>query len=246
MLGRAQGGRARRPRPGRGGVPRGRSGDSLRSAKARRRRAVGRRRSWRTVDGPARAILSAERVALNFLCHLSGIATATAALVAARRAHRARASATRARPRRACAPSRNTPCAAAAARTTASASTTRSSSRTTTSPSPAASSRRSARARAAAGHLVKIEVEVDTLDQLDEALAAGPDAVLLDNMTPAELREAVATRRRPRHHRSLRQRDAWRRSRPIAETGVDCISSGWITHSAPILDLALDVVVRAG
>jgi nicotinate-nucleotide pyrophosphorylase (carboxylating) len=96
------------------------------------------------------------------------------------------------------------------------------------------------RARAAVGHLVKVEVEVDTLEQLREALAAKPDAVLLDNMSLTDLAEAV---------RMVAGSVATEASggvtidrvRAIAETGVDYISSGWITHSAPALDVALDI-----
>ena len=97
------------------------------------------------------------------------------------------------------------------------------------------------RARHHAGHLVKIEIEVDTLDQLAEALDVGVDAVLLDNMTPEILRRAVAMV----DGRAVTEASG--RISPeivaaVAATGVDLISSGWITHSAPILDLGLDIV----
>jgi nicotinate-nucleotide pyrophosphorylase (carboxylating) len=96
--------------------------------------------------------------------------------------------------------------------------------------------------KAFVGHLVKIEIEVDTLDQLREVLAEGADAVLLDNMTPAQLREAVAMiggRMKAEasggiHLDGLRE---------VAETGVDLISSGALTHSAPVLDLGLDIEI---
>ena len=95
------------------------------------------------------------------------------------------------------------------------------------------------RARAAAGHLVKIECEVQTTAQLEEALAARADVILLDNMTPPELADAV---------RRIRGRAIAEASggitldtvRAVAESGVDLISVGWITHSAPTLDVALD------
>ncbi|KGM32231.1 carboxylating nicotinate-nucleotide diphosphorylase, partial [Inquilinus limosus] len=96
-----------------------------------------------------------------------------------------------------------------------------------------------AQARAAIGHLVKIEVEVDTLDQLDEALAEGIDAVLLDNMTLDRLREAVR-RVDGRAVTEASGRVTAETVPAIAATGVDLISTGWITHSAPILDLGLD------
>jgi nicotinate-nucleotide pyrophosphorylase (carboxylating) len=96
------------------------------------------------------------------------------------------------------------------------------------------------RAKAHAGHLVKIELEVDTLDQLAEALEVGVDAVLLDNMTPETIRRAVALV----DGRAITEasgRINLDTAPAIAATGVDLISSGWITHSAPILDLGLDI-----
>lgn len=96
------------------------------------------------------------------------------------------------------------------------------------------------RVRRSVGHLVKVEVEVDTLAQLDDALAIGVDAVLLDNMDLPTLREAV---RRARG-RALTEASGGIRPenvREVAETGVDLVSLGWITHSAPSLDVALDV-----
>ena len=97
------------------------------------------------------------------------------------------------------------------------------------------------RARAAVGHLVKIEVEVDTLAQLDEALSAGVDAVLLDNMPTETLREAV----RKVGGRAITEASGGvtlASVQAVAATGVDIISAGWLTHSAPILDLGLDVL----
>jgi len=97
------------------------------------------------------------------------------------------------------------------------------------------------RARAGVGHLVKLEVEVDTLDQLDEALAGGVDVVLLDNMSLDTLREAVSRCR----GRALTEASGGIRPenvRAVAETGVDLVSLGWLTHSAPALDVALDVL----
>ncbi len=98
-------------------------------------------------------------------------------------------------------------------------------------------------ARNHAGHMVKIEVEVDTLDQLDEALGHRIDAVLLDNMDPEQLRAAVA---------KCAGRVVTEASGgidldtvgAIAETGVDLISVGALTHSAPVLDVGLDSEVR--
>ncbi len=95
-------------------------------------------------------------------------------------------------------------------------------------------------ARGAVGHLVKIEVEVDTLQQLDEALAVGVDAVLLDNMTPAQLAEAV----RIIDGRCIAEASGGVTPETvggIAESGVDLISMGWLTHSAPQLDIGFDL-----
>ena len=97
------------------------------------------------------------------------------------------------------------------------------------------------RARQHAGHLVKIELEVDTLDQLAEALEVGVDAVLLDNMGPETLCRAVAMVD-GRAVTEASGRITLETAPGVAATGVDLISCGWITHSAPILDLGLDIV----
>lgn len=96
------------------------------------------------------------------------------------------------------------------------------------------------RARAAVGHLMKVEVEVDGLDQLDEALAAGPDVIMLDNFTLPMLREAVA---RTAGRITLEASGGVNLETvgAIAGTGVDVISVGALTHSAPALDVGLDV-----
>jgi len=97
-----------------------------------------------------------------------------------------------------------------------------------------------AAARARAGHLVKVEVEVDTLEQLEAALAAGADAVLLDNMDLETLRRAVeltAGRAVTEASGGITPETA----PAIAATGVDLLSIGWLTHSARNLDVALDV-----
>src|SRR6266436_4655862 len=97
--------------------------------------------------------------------------------------------------------------------------------------------RRRSAARAGVGHLVKIEVEIDRLDQLDEALAEKADAVLLDNMGPETLAEAV------RRIAGRAIAEASGRITPAtapAIAGVDLISAGWLTHSAQVLDIGLD------
>jgi nicotinate-nucleotide pyrophosphorylase (carboxylating) len=98
-----------------------------------------------------------------------------------------------------------------------------------------------ARVRRGVGHMVKVEVEVDTLAELQEALSAGVDAVLLDNMSPETLRAAVQLA----GGRAVTEASGGitpANAREIAETGVDLLSIGWLTHSAPSLDVALDVV----
>jgi nicotinate-nucleotide pyrophosphorylase (carboxylating) len=95
------------------------------------------------------------------------------------------------------------------------------------------------RARAAAGHLMKVEVEVDGLDQLDQALAERPDVIMLDNFTLPMLREAVA---RVAGRITLEASGGVNLDTvaAIAGTGVDVISVGALTHSAPSLDIGLD------
>ncbi len=96
-----------------------------------------------------------------------------------------------------------------------------------------------ARVRAGTGHMVRIELEVDTLDQLEEALTLGVDCVLLDNMTNDDLRRAVALAK-GKAVLEASGNVTLATVRGIAETGVDYISSGALTHSAANLDLGLD------
>lgn len=190
------------------------------------------------IDGPARALLTGERTALNFLCHLSGVATATASLVTAAQGTKARIVCTR----------KTTPGLRALEKYAVRAGGG-SNHRFGLDDAvlikdnhiALAGSVRTAieRAKANAGHLVKIEIEVDTLAQLEQVLALGVDAVLLDNMTPDELRQAVAmTDGRAITEASGRITAATVKA--IAETGVDLISAGWLTHSAAALDIGLD------
>jgi nicotinate-nucleotide pyrophosphorylase (carboxylating) len=97
-------------------------------------------------------------------------------------------------------------------------------------------------ARAFAGASLPLTVEVDTLDQLDVALRCAPDIVLLDNMTPATLREAIRRRNATAPGVQLEASGGVNLAtvRAIAETGVDRISVGDLTHSAPALDIGLD------
>lgn len=190
------------------------------------------------IEGPAGGILTAERVALNFLCHLSGIASATAAFVEAVRDHRARIVCTR----------KTLPGLRVlqkhAVRVGGGANhrfglddgvLIKDNHIAVAGNIKAAV----ARVRAAVGHLVKIEVEVDTLDQLDEALAAGIDAVLLDNMGPEHLRRAV-TQVNGRVLTEASGGITAVTAPAVAATGVDLMSLGWLTHSTPSLDIGLD------
>jgi len=191
-----------------------------------------------TIEGLSRAVLTGERVALNFAGHLSGIATATRGLVDAVAGTRARIVCTR----------KTTPglrvlekyavrcgggfnhrfglddavlvkdnhlVAAGGIK-------------------PAV-----ARVRAGLGHMAKIELEVDSLAQLEEALALGVDTILLDNMKIDDMRRAVALAQ-GRATLEASGNIALSTVRAVADTGVDYISSGAITHSAVNLDVALD------
>lgn len=191
------------------------------------------------IRGSARALLSAERVALNFACSLSGVATATAELVEAAAGYPARITCTR----------KTTPrlraLQKAAVRAGGGANH-----RFGLDDAVLIKDNHVALAggvvpaieavRARVGHLVKIEVEVDTLEQLREAMTAKPDAVLLDNMGPEQLKQAVAII----DGRAIAEasgRITAETVRAVAASGVDLISAGWLTHSAKSLDLGLDI-----
>ncbi|MGH6973865.1 MAG: carboxylating nicotinate-nucleotide diphosphorylase [Stellaceae bacterium] len=191
-----------------------------------------------TIAGPTRGILTGERVALNFLCHLSGIASAAAAIVQSIKGHRARIVCTR----------KTVPGLRALQKYAVRVGggfnhrfglddgVLIKDNHVAAAGSVAAAV---ARARAAIGHLVKIELEVDTLEQLAEALKLKVDAVLLDNMSPDDLRRAVAL------VGGKLVTEASGRITPetapaVAATGVDLLSSGWLTHSVTALDIGLD------
>jgi nicotinate-nucleotide pyrophosphorylase (carboxylating) len=190
------------------------------------------------VSGPARGILTAERTALNFLGHLSGIASATASIVAAVQGTKAKIVCTR----------KTTPGLRAVEKYAVRAGGGANhrfglddailikDNHIAIAGGIAQALRR---ARAAAGHLVKIEVEVENLDQLKEALGEGADAVLLDNMTLDRLAKAVAI---VDGHAMTEApgRVTPKSATAVAATGVDLISVGWLTHSAPVLDIGLD------
>ena len=190
------------------------------------------------LTGNARALLSAERVALNFLGHMSGIATETKRVVAAVEGTAARICCTR----------KTTPGLRAFEKYAVRA-------------GGGVNHRfglydgilikdnhiamaggvKSAleAARAFGGHETKIEIEVDTFSQLDDALDEGADAVLLDNMSATDLSKAV----KRIDGRALAEASGGitvETAAAVAATGVDLISIGWLTHSAPCLDIALD------
>jgi nicotinate-nucleotide pyrophosphorylase (carboxylating) len=190
------------------------------------------------ISGPARGMLTAERVALNFLGHLSGVATATRTLVEAVRGHKARICCTR----------KTMPGLRALQKYAVRAgggvnhrfglddAVLIKDNHVAAAGGVASAIRR---ARAGVGHLVKIEVEIDRLDQLDEALGEKADAILLDNMTPAQLGEAVQ-RIAGRAISEASGRITPAAAPAIAASGVDLISAGWLTHSAQVLDIGLD------
>jgi len=194
-----------------------------------------------TLSGPARAILSGERVGLNFLGHMSGIATATREITDLVTGLDVRVTCTR----------KTTPGLRALEKYAVRAG--------------GGFNHRFGlydgvmlkdnhiaalggdigraidTARAHVGHMVKIEVEVDTLAQLTRALPHNPDIILLDNMTCETLIEAVQMidgRAIAEASGNINRNTA----RAIAETGVDVVSLGWLTHSAPCLDLGLDIL----
>jgi nicotinate-nucleotide pyrophosphorylase (carboxylating) len=191
------------------------------------------------IQGSARGLLSAERIALNFLGRLSGIATTTEGLVQAVRGYPARVVCTR----------KTTPglrllekyavrCGGGANhRFGLDDAVLIKDNHLIVSGGITEAVRR---VHAAVGHLVKVEVEVDTLAQLEEALSCNIDAVLLDNMPPAQLAEAVQMV----GGRVLTEASGGitpQTAREVAAAGVDLLSAGWLTHSAKALDVALDV-----
>jgi len=194
------------------------------------------------VRGPARALLTGERVALNLLGRTCGIATATRTLADLIEGTSARVTCTR----------KTTPGLRALEKYAVRAGGG-SNHRFGLDDAllvkdnhiAVAGGVREAvlRARAAAGHMLTLELEVDTLEQLEVALELPVDAVLLDNMSPPTLARAVAMvagRMVTEASGGIGPGTA----RAVAESGVDYISSGWLTHSAPALDVALDIILH--
>ncbi len=192
------------------------------------------------IEGPARGILSAERTALNFLCHLSGVASATAALVACTKGTKARVACTR----------KTTPglrilekyavrCGGGFNHRFGMDDAVLVKDNHIMAAGGLAEAVRRLRGRL--GHMVKIEVEVDTLEQLKAALEFEIDTILLDNMPPTMLKEAVdltAGRAVLEASGGITLQTA----RAVAMSGVDYLSSGAVTHSARALDIGLDFV----
>ncbi|GAB6170859.1 carboxylating nicotinate-nucleotide diphosphorylase [Paradesulfitobacterium aromaticivorans] len=192
-----------------------------------------------TVQGSTRTLLAGERTALNFVQHLSGIATATGRAVELVRGHACRIVDTR----------KTTPglrvlekyairvggghnhrlglfdavlikdnhIEAAGGIV------------------PAV-----AKVRENIGHMVKIEVEVESLEQVEEALTTRAEVIMLDNMPPKQMAQAVKLI----DGRALTEASGgitFDSLRVVAETGVDLISLGWLTHSAPVLDISMNI-----
>ncbi len=190
------------------------------------------------VEADARALLAAERTALNLLCRLSGIASLTGRYVAAVEETKAQIIDTR----------KTTPglralekyavrCGGGANHRFGLDDAVLIKDNHVAACGGVGEAVR--RVRPAVGHMVKVEVEIDRLDQLDAALAEGPDIIMLDNFDLADMAKAV----RQAAGRALIEASGGVRLetvRAIAETGVDLISVGALTHSAPILDIGLD------
>ncbi|TPW28562.1 carboxylating nicotinate-nucleotide diphosphorylase [Martelella alba] len=196
-----------------------------------------------TLSGPSRGLLTGERTALNILSHLSGIASVTAGIVAAVAGTGAAVVCTR----------KTTPGLRALEKYAVrmggggnhrfglfDAVLIKDNHIAIAGNIATAIDR----AKKNAGHMVKIEVEVDTLDQLRDVMDIGIDAVLLDNMGPDMLAEAVAIV----DGRAITEASGGitpETAGALARAGVDLISVGWLTHSAPILDIGLDFVSSA-
>lgn len=188
--------------------------------------------------GPTRALLTAERTALNLLCHLSGIATATAAWVQALQGTSARVRDTR----------KTTPGLRALEKYAVRCGGGLNHRMSLSDAALVKDNHVLAAGGVAAAFAavrqtfpgIPVEVEVDSLDQLAEVLAAGADLVLLDNFTVAEMREAVtvnAGRAKLEASGGLTLADA----AAVGGTGVDFIAVGALTHSAPALDIGADL-----
>lgn len=190
------------------------------------------------ISGKSRAILTAERTALNYLCHLSGVASATHAIAQAIQPFGTRVTCTR-----------KTMPGLRALQKYAVRVGGGNNHRFGLDDAVLIKDNHIAlagdvatavgRARAGVGHMVKIELEVDTLAQLDVALQLGVDVVLLDNMSLDDLRMAVGMCK-GRAVTEASGRITPETAPAVAATGVDQIAVGWLTHSAKVLDIGLD------
>lgn len=190
------------------------------------------------IRGKSRAMLTAERTALNYLCHLSGVATATHSIAEAIKPFGTRVTCTR-----------KTMPGLRALQKYAVRVGGGSNHRFGLDDAVLIKDNHIAlagdvatavgRARAGVGHMVKIELEVDTLAQLDVALQLGVDVVLLDNMGLEDLRTAVAMCK-GRAITEASGRITPETAPAVAATGVEQIAVGWLTHSARVLDIGLD------
>ncbi len=193
------------------------------------------------VSGPAGSILTAERVALNFLMRLSGVATLTARFVGMVRAHNVKIVDTR----------KTTPGMRALEKAAVRAGGGGNHRfglfdgvliKDNHIAAAGSITQAVTRAKAGAPHTIKVEVEVEDLQELEEAIEAGADAVLLDNMAPAEMRKAVTIAK----GRVLLEASGGVTLDTVeqaAASGVDIISIGALTHSAPAVDISLNFIL---
>jgi nicotinate-nucleotide pyrophosphorylase (carboxylating) len=194
------------------------------------------------ISGDARAILTAERTALNFISHMSGVASATAKLVAMTKHTKAKVICTR----------KTTPNLRALEKYAVRCGGGMNH-RFGLDDAVLIKDNHIAvcggirqalqAAKAYAGHMVKIEIEVDNLEQLKEVIAEGADIVLFDNMSPEDMRkgvEMIAGRMKTEASGGISADSA----KAVAESGVDMLSSGALTHSSPILDIGLDIEIE--
>ena len=190
-------------------------------------------------DGPVRALLTAERTALNLLCHLSGVATLTRTWVDAVEGTGARIRDTR----------KTTPGLRALEKHAVRCGGGTNHRRSLSDAALVKDNHVVAAGGVAAAFSavrtrfpgLAVEVECDTVAQVHEVLAAGADLVLLDNMPLDELRACVAACRERGVLTEASGGLSLDRARPVAETGVDFLSVGALTHSAPVLDLGVDL-----
>lgn len=198
-----------------------------------------------TIEGNAQSLLTAERTALNFLSHLSGIATKTNAFVKEVEDTKASIACTR----------KTLPGLRAAQKYAVRAGGGKNH-RFGLDDGILIKDNHIAlcggieqaieRAKSACGHMVKIEIEVDTLNQLKAVLEYQIDAILLDNMAPALLKEAVALVQGRAKSPILLEASGGvniKTVRAIAQSGVDIISIGGLTHSVQALDIGLDIAL---